>query len=128
MMIPVKNVGQIGVNKDLSEHEMPINAWTDANNIRFIDGTAIQQYGHQAIYDPPTVKPYHVLPITVAGAKYLIYAGSGKIYCVNGSTHTDLTRGSGGDYSGTINKWTSTTLSGIPILNDGSGISRNRGT
>jgi hypothetical protein len=33
--------------------------------------------------------------------------------------HTDLTRGSGGDYSATANSWTSTIIGGIPILNPG---------
>ncbi len=115
----VPQTGQYGVNADLSAHELPINAWTDALNIRFLDGSVSAAPGYQQIYDPPSVVPYHVLPVNVAGARYWVYAGSGKIYAVNGTTHTDLTRGSGGDYTGSGNGWTSCSLSGIPILNAG---------
>lgn len=119
-LIVIKPVGG-GVNKDLSSHELPPQAWTDARNIRFLDGLASQIYGQSAVYDPPSVAPYHVLPISVAGVRYWLYAGTGKIYAVNGTTHTNLTRATGGDYSGAANAWTSSVLGGIPILNDGSG-------
>lgn len=120
-MIVIKPVGG-GVNKDLSTHELPPHAWTDANNIRFLDGLASQVHGQAAIYDPPSVVPYHVLPIAVGGVRYWLYAGTGKIYAVNGTTHTDLTRASGGDYAGSSNAWTSAVIGGIPVLNDGSGV------
>lgn len=111
--------GLIGVNKDLSQHELPPNAWTDAQNIRFLDGYAYQSYGYGEIYASPTIVPYNLLPINVAGSRYIGLAGSGKIHVVNGTTYTDITRASGGDYTGTINGWTSTSLSGIPIWNNG---------
>jgi hypothetical protein len=119
MIVKFGQSGTVGVNKDLSQPELPNSAWTDANNIRFLDGYAGQVYGYGEIYATPAVVPYHVLPVQVNGTRYWIYAGSGKIYAVNGTTHTNLTRASGGDYTGTRNNWTSTTLSGIPVLNDG---------
>lgn len=121
-IIRIPHAGQYGINKDLSEHELPPNAWTDASNIRFLDGSAYQFYGHGAIYDPPPVVPYHIAPVLVGTARYWLVAGAGKIYCVNASTYTDLTRGAGGDYSGTRNSWVSCSLSGIPVLTDGSGV------
>lgn len=110
--------GAVGVNKDLSTHELPNAAWTDAQNIRFLDGYAYQSYGYGEIYASPSVVPYHVLPININGARYLMMMGSGKVFVVNGSTYTDITRTSGGDYAGTKNGWTSTLLSGLPIIND----------
>ncbi len=121
MLKSFSNLGQYGINKDLSSHELPVNAWTDGQNARFEHGLVKPFFGHCRIYEPPTVVPYHVVPVTINGSRYWIYAGAGKIYCVNGSTHTDLTRASGGDYTGVPNKWISTVLGGIPILNDGSG-------
>jgi len=122
MLIPVKQVGQYGVIRDLSQPELPINAWTDCKNIRFLDGFAWQFYGHGEIYASPSVTPYHVLPLTVAGVSYWLYAGAAKIYTVTGSTHTNITRQTASvdvDYAATRNSWTSTVLGGIPVLNNG---------
>lgn len=121
-MVRIPAVGQYGINKDLSQPELPINAWTDGDNIRFLDGYALQSFGHGEIYASPPVIPYHVRPVLVGSTRYWIVCGSGKIYIVNGGTYTDKTRASGGDYSASYNTWTSTDLSGIPILNDGSGV------
>ena len=122
-LVRVPAAGQVGVNADLSSHELPPNAWTDALNVRFLDGMAWQFYGHGEVYAGAPVVPLHILPVNVAGARYWLYASAGKIYAVTGNgasvVHTDLTRSSGGDYAGAANKWTSTLLSGIPVLNPG---------
>ena len=120
-MINVPQVGAIGVNKDLSTHELPPNAWTDASNIRFLDGFAYQFYGHGEVYNSPAFIPQHVVPCTVAGNKYWIYTTAAKTYAVANSggvtTHTDITHVT--PRTGVVNSWTSTLLSGIPILNTG---------
>lgn len=125
-LVRIPNAGSVGVIRDLSQAELPVNAWTDASNIRFLDGYARQFFGHAQTYGTPSVTPYHVLPVNVGSARYWLYAGANKIYCVTNSggtpVHTNLTRQTAGvdvDYSGTQNAWTSTSLSGIPILNAG---------
>ena len=125
-LIKVPNCGQVGVIQDLSVHELPINAWTDASNIRFLDGYVNQTYGHGEAYDSPPVIPYHVLPVIIGSARYWIYASLAKIYCVTitagSAVHTNLTRQTAGvdvDYAATANSWTSTVLGGVPILNPG---------
>jgi hypothetical protein len=117
-LVPVKGTGQFGVNKDLSSSELPINAWTDCKNIRFLDGYAWQFYGHGEIYASPPVIPYHVMPVTVAGVRYWLYTSNAKMYVVNSAAHTNITRVAG-DYAATKNSWTSTVLGGIPIINNG---------
>lgn len=120
--IPVKQVGKFGVNRDLSASELPAEAWTDAQNIRFLDGSAYQFYGHGEIFAGTSIEPYHVLPVTVAGVRYWIYAGAGKMYRVGAPggtvTHTEITK-TATTYGGQKNAWTSTVLGGIPILNNG---------
>lgn len=126
-LIRVPNAGSVGVNKDLSNHELPINAWTDCKNIRFLDGYAWQYYGHGEVYASPSVVPYHVIPCKVADQIYWLYAGANKVYAVKTdsggvTTHTNLTRQTTGvdvDYTAIPNAWTSTLLGGIPILNNG---------
>lgn len=120
-LVKVENVGQFGVNKDLSQHELPINAWTDARNIRFLDGYAYQFYGHGEVYNSPSVIPQYVLPLTISGNRYWVYMSAGKSYAVTYSgsvvTHTDITHVS--PRTGVVNQWTHALLSGLPILNVG---------
>jgi hypothetical protein len=118
----ISQVGQYGVNRDLSQHELPINVWTNANNIRFVDGMAAQAAGYKDLYPSPAVTPYHVLPVDVLGVRTWIYAGANKIYTViNGAVHTNITRQTTGvdvNYNAVKNGWTSSVLGGIPILNN----------
>lgn len=120
-LINIANVGQIGLIKDLSVHELPDNAWTDAHNIRFLDGYAHLAYGYSEIYQTPSVAPQHVFPINVAGVPYWIYLSAAKAYAVTSAsgvaTHTDLTHAT--PLTGLANQWTSTLLSGIPVINAG---------
>jgi hypothetical protein len=124
--VRVPNCGSAGVIKDLSKHELPLPAWTDANNVRFLDGYAQQFLGHGSAYGTPLVTPYHVVAVASSGTRYWLYAGAQKIYAttITGgvATHTNLTRQTAGNdvnYSGQPNQWTSCLLSGIPILNAG---------
>ena len=121
--VKVPAVGQYGVNRDLSSHELPINTWTNVNNIRFVDGMAAQVAGYKDLYPSPSVTPYHVLPVDVLGVRTWIYAGVGKIYTViNGAVHTNITRQTAFvdvDYNAVRNGWTSSVLGGIPIINNG---------
>lgn len=123
-LVRVPEVGKFGVNKDLSAHELPVNVWTAANNIRFVDGMAAQVAGYKHLYPTAAVTPFHVLPVDVLGVRTWIYAGANKLYTViNGATHTNITRQTASvdvDYNAVRNSWTSSVLGGIPILNNGS--------
>ncbi len=128
-MVKIPNAGSVGVVKDLSQHELAPNAWTDANNIRFLDGYCRQFFGHGTVYDVPTVTPYHVMPLNIGGVRHWLYAGAGKIFdvAISGgvAAHRNVTRQTAGvdvDYAGAQNAWTSTSLSGIPILNAGNAV------
>lgn len=122
--MPLVRVGQAGVsglNRDLSEHELPISAWTDVQNIRFLDGYAWQFLGHGEVYNTPSYEPQYVMPCYVAGSRYWIYATPTKTFAVtnsgSGAVHTDITHAT--PRTGVANQWTGTLLSGIPILNPG---------
>lgn len=44
-LVRVSDVGKIGVIKDIPINGMPLNSWTDALNIRFLDDSAYQAWG-----------------------------------------------------------------------------------
>lgn len=119
----VKNAGKFGLNKDLSNHELPLGAWTDCQNIRFLDGYAYQFFGYGEVYNSPTYEPQHVLPCNVSGNRYWIYLTPTKAFAVTNSAgvsvHTNITHAT--PKTGVTNQWTSTLLSGVPIVNAGDG-------
>jgi hypothetical protein len=118
---PVKAVGAVGVVRDVSQSELPLNAWTDASNIRFLSGSALQFFGHSEVYNSPSVVPQYLLPVAIGSSKYWIYATAAKTYAVtnSGSTavHTDITHAT--PRAGVVNQWTGCVFGGIPILNVG---------
>jgi len=126
MIHKIRNVGQIGINKDLSQHEMPDNAWTDAQNIRFLDGYAHQYLGYSEIYATPSEAPQYLLPVIVGGVKSWVYPTAAKTFVASVSAgsvvHTDITHAT--PRTGVVNAWTGTLLSGVPILNAGDSTSK----
>lgn len=129
MLEQVPNAGRVGLNKDSSVHELPTEFWTDVYNMRFLDGYAFPIYGESEFFATAEVVPYHVVPVTLANGEAWLYAGANKIYSTqivsNVAVHTNLTRQTTGvdvDYTVTPNEWTSTTVSGVPILNPGNTI------
>ncbi len=125
-IVPIPNAGSVGVIRDIAQHELPPAAWTDAANIRFLDGSCRQFFGHGPAYGAPSITPYHIAQLSIGAASYWLYAGAEKIYAVTVTggvaMHTNLTRQTAGadvNYAGKQNAWTSTMLSGIPILNAG---------
>lgn len=121
--VEVPNCGSIGVIKDLSSSEMPIGAWTDASNVRFLDGYAYQFLGHGEVYNTPTFAPQYLMPVNVAGARYWLYATATKQFAVSNATgstvHTDLSHLTA--RAGTVNTWSGFVFGGIPVLNAGDG-------
>lgn len=112
--------GSRGVNKDLSIHELAEGVWSDANNIRFLDGYAQMFYDFEAIYDTPPMTPYYLMPITVGSEWHWLYAGASTIYDVHlnlltGVIHTDISHAA---YTAQPNDWTGGMLGGVPILNN----------
>ncbi|MES2323285.1 MAG: hypothetical protein V4633_13555 [Pseudomonadota bacterium] len=121
MKTTVANCGALGAIKDLSSSELPIGAWTDALNVRFLDGYAGPFLGHGQVYNTPAFAPQFVMPINVAGARYWLYATAAKQYVVTNTggvtTHTDITHVTA--RTGVVNQWSGFVFGGIPILNVG---------
>jgi hypothetical protein len=123
MLFSIERAGALGVIRDLSAHELPAGAWTDALDIRFLDGSAHQFLGHGEVYNSPAFAPQYVMQANVGTARYWLYATAGKCFAVSNSsgttTHTDITHAT--PRAGTVNAWTGCVLGGIPILNAGDG-------
>lgn len=122
-VLRIPRAGAVGVIKDIQAHDLPVGAWSDASNIRFLDGSAAQFYGHSQAYSAPSEAPQYVMPVDVGAERYWIYGTATKQFCVTNSggasVHSDLTHGT--PRTGTVNAWTGINFGGIPILNAGDG-------
>jgi len=122
MKISIRGAGKYGVLSDPTPEQIPLEAWSALQNVRIRNGRAGTVEGYTA-FTTPTVAPYYLLPYPQTADFYWFYAGLAKIYQFNGSTHTDVTRQTGGmdvDYTGSAeDRWSGTIFGGIPILNNG---------
>lgn len=121
-LIPVNAVGEHGVILDRKPHELPLNAWSSALNVRFRDNYAEKFLG-EATYVVPSIVPYFLLPVPTDTDYFWLYAGLNKVYAFDGVTHSNITRQSVGvdvNYAATAAlNWTGGLLNGTPILNNG---------
>jgi len=92
-LIPIENVGQIGIIKDTPPYNLPPNAWSDGNNVRLLDNGVKKIAGYQEVMATCPFAPYYIHPyLTSSGTYYWLAYGSADIAVWNGSTWTDVTR------------------------------------
>ena len=105
MPVQIKVLNPTGINKDISSYELPEDKWSDGNNIQFDNDKTAKVKGHLQVFGTPTVAPYWLMQFDTISTNSWIYPGLTKIYRVHTSgpttTHTDITRTSGGYYSAT---------------------------
>lgn len=117
-IVSVHNTGAMGLVSDEPDHELPPEAWSAAQNIRFEDGYAAKFLGVKAVYGSTSVAPYWLLYHREPTARYWLYAGLAAVYVTDGATHKDISKVGG--YSATeAYGWTGGVLGGLPILNNG---------
>ena len=88
-LIPIDQVGQIGIVKDINAWQLPNNVWTDGNNIRAEHGAIQKTPGYKEVMATRPVAPYHIVNLEVGSSNYWIIAGTAAIHVHNGSTWTD---------------------------------------
>jgi len=115
------NVGAIGILQDVPAYDLPPEAWSDGLNVRAHDGAMWKSLGHEKIMDPPSIQTFALFPaFTASGAQLFAYPGLTDIYATDGTTHTEISRTVGGDYTGTVDDlWNGGLLGNILILNNG---------
>lgn len=122
-MIPLHQLGALGIIKDTPFHELPPNAWTEGQNVRFVDGAVEATLGRTTLLLPPVIEPRHIQSVvpTDGNTARLVYLSNTKARTWDGVTETDITRAAGDYTASDTVLWNSTFLSGVPIftnLND----------
>ena len=101
---PIDNIGQVGIIKDTPPYNIPPNAWSDGNNVRFLDNGVKKISGYQEVMQTCPFPPFNIIPyLTVGGTYYWISFGKEKIAVWNGSLWTDVTRQTTNSLNGAIN-------------------------
>jgi len=121
-IIHYENLEQLGVIKDVEPHELPQNAWSDGQNVRFEDGAVEKFTGHEEVYITATAAPYFAMQINTASTRFWHYAGLTDIYATDGVNDNPITpAGSTGTLNATADiNWTGGALGGgVYILNNG---------
>lgn len=115
------NVGAIGILQDVPAYNLPPEAWTDGLNVRMNDGAVWKSFGQVKIMDPPSIQTFSLVPTaTLSGSQVFAYPGLTDVYATDGTTHTEISRVSGGDYTGDADDlWNGGNLGNIVIMNNG---------
>lgn len=89
-MPTIKDWGK-GLNRDQPPWELAPGFWSDCQNMRFRDGLA-ERCGGIAQVVVPTVTPYWMTVYPSGATRYVIFAGTAKVYSYDGTTQTEITR------------------------------------
>lgn len=120
MQFSVISVDKIGLVSDLPLESLPPEAWRYAFNTRFRNGRAETRYPALKVLGAAVVAPYWGFNYRQGAAKFWFYAGLQKFYATDGTTHWDITRTTGGDYTTTISdRWSGGIFNGIVVVNNG---------
>lgn len=118
--VEINDVGTIGVITDTKPWMLPPEAWSFGTNMRFVDGDLEKLLGWEQVFGTPNIAPHFAIAVRTAAATFWLYTSLTKATAFDGSTHTDVTRTVGGDYTASqTREWNGTLLAGIPIVNNG---------
>ena len=116
-IVTIPAVGGQGLIRDQLPQELDQSAWSDAQNIRFAEGSAWRFLGDTQVLDAPAVTPYWIGAYNTTATRYIVHAGLAAVYVDDGSTRTDITGTA--PTGGVDDRWTGGTLNGVLILNNG---------
>lgn len=117
-IIIIPKVGEYGVIKDQPPHELPINAWSDAANIRFRENGAERFKGEKSPFTAPSVTPYWLQQYNQGTKRLWVHAGTSALYVDDGASRSNITPASPPS-GGIDDRWTGGVLNGVLIANNG---------
>src|SRR3990167_415178 len=118
-LVKFNKVGRTGIILDLPAHELPPEAWSAGNNVRFSGNRVMKISGHQQVFNPPSIVPYALFPVPVSTTLYWMYLGLTDAYVVQGSTHTIVTRAASVYSTGAVIPWTGGIGGTVAVFNNG---------
>ena len=133
-IVKIANVGAIGIIKDIPQHELPPEAWTDSKNIRLEAGKVVKFKGHEDVYTQTVSaltavqtiagSPWFAMPVQADTNNYWVYCTGTQVFVAHQTANRinlnklDTTASATLLYSATPSvRWNGDVLAGIPVLN-----------
>ena len=101
-LIPVDNVGQVGIVKDINPWQLPPNVWSDGNNVRSEHGSIIKSPGYADVMATVPVAPLYIINLVTGVNEYWIVGGTAAIHVYDNSTVSNTLDGAVGAADSTI--------------------------
>ena len=92
-LIPVENVGQLGIVKDQSPWQIPLNAWSDGNNVKTDEGSIKKALGYSSVMETVPVAPYFIIHIVSGIVEFWVIGGTAAIHVYDNTKKADLLDG-----------------------------------
>lgn len=117
-ILPIRNLGQIGVVTDVNSYDLPVNGISKANNVRFEDGKVKRANVFRSVLNTTQTTPVFPFTFEVPGNydKIGMAARDGTVYFYQNGTQDNVTEGTW-VASSLDTPWTYTYLQGIGYLN-----------
>ena len=85
-LIPIDNVGQVGIVKDINPWELPPNVWSDGNNVRSEHGAIVKSPGYADVMATVPVAPLYITNLVSGINEYWIIGGTAAIHVYDNSS------------------------------------------
>lgn len=125
-ILSINDLASIGQINDIPAYQLPPEAWTFVENMRYEKNGVAVMSGWAQIYGVPGVAPHFAIPVKAPAQTWWLYASLTKIYVFDGAAHTNITRQTAAvDVNYTANdtsNWNGLVFGGVPIMNDGTDV------
>lgn len=123
-IVPVNQFDRAGFFADRRTDSLPLQAFTDARNIRFKNGGAALTEGEVQVYATPSVEPLWAMQYRKVGEQPgWVYGGTQKLYAVLGTGEFNLTRQTASvDVNYSPYRWNGGVLGNVVIINNGADV------
>ena len=101
-LIPIDQVGQVGIVKETSPWQLPPNVWSDGNNIKTDEGSIKKTPGYAEVMKTCPVAPYHIIQLTLGEPEFWVVAGLAAIYAYDNTSLSTLLDGAINDSATTV--------------------------
>ena len=102
-LIPINDLGKVGIIRDTPPYQLPPNVWSDGNNVRFLDNGVKKCAGYEEVFATLPFGAYYIFPFLDNGGTYHWLAfGISNIAVWTGSAWVDITRQKTGQLNGAL--------------------------
>lgn len=116
-ILPIRQLGDIGIIKDIDPFDIPANSFSSGVNVRFSNGSIQRGPVCRTVKDLPSDASFVDGLTPLSGLDYIVYGlTNGRLYRLAGATVEEITA-SGWTNNPITKQWTSTNLADVYYTN-----------